>query len=127
MKLNNIEFDSPFTVLDGGNIIEPLIPFYAPSVYHSEVNDIDIESDAWEAFSIGYTGQDRYNGAVMHSSEQLGGALAVDILATPGTYVITAVNVDCYDEPQCYDTQTDVSDFGCDCEPAGWTVIKLKD
>lgn len=52
-----IEFDSPFTVAPGGNVFPPLFGIYAPSVLHSESEDIEIGSDTWEAFSVGYTGQ----------------------------------------------------------------------
>jgi hypothetical protein len=95
---------------------------------HSETDDFYIDSDEWEAFSVGYTGQHGYNGAVMHASEYLGGRLAEDILESPGTYVVCAVEVDCSDEDEtvCYDTVEDVRDYGCDCAPAGWIVLKFK-
>lgn len=126
-----IEFDSPFTVFEGGNVMHPLADVYAPSVLNSDANDIEIESDEWEAFSVGYTGQYGYNGAVMHASETLSGKLAEDILSTPGTYVVVAVEcVPCYDDPTaepCFADEPDYCrDAGCDQFPAGWTVLKLK-
>ena len=39
----------------------------------------------------GWTGQHGYNGAVMHSSEYVGGALAEHVLSTPGLWVALAV------------------------------------
>lgn len=117
---SHVEFDSAFGVDVDGNIIDAPVGTYAPRVENSDTEDIDIDSDEWEAFSVDYTGQYSYNGAVMHASEYLGGALAADILNTPGTYVVTAVEVDCMgDEAFC------TYDNGCDCEPAGWTVLKL--
>lgn len=113
--LARAEFDCPFQVGHSGNVyLHPDRSPMAPSVYHDDDTDIEIESDQWEAFSIGYTGQHGYNGAVMHSSEQLSGRLADDILTTPGTYVIVAVNV----LPDDNDT---------DPAPAGWAVLKLKE
>lgn len=130
--LNAIEFDSPFTVFPGGNIINP-IGVYAPSVEHSETTDIEIDGCApndsnWEPFSVRYTGQYGYTGAVMHASEQLSGALAADILATPGTYVICAVEAPCTEDEPCFpDEPNHCIEHGCDAFPAGWTVLKLKD
>lgn len=131
---SRVEFDSAFGVDVDGNIIDaPNV--YAPRVEHSDTEDIYIDSDEWEAFSIGYTGQYSYNGAVMHADEYLGGALAAAILSTPGTYVVTAVEVDCEDGA-CYMDCIDVDspeeakrardESGCDCFPAGWTVLTLK-
>lgn len=138
-KLANIEFDSPFTVFEGGNVIAP-IGIYAPIVEHCEQIDYTIngyaENSDWEKFSVGYTGQYGYNGAVMHASETLSGRLAEDILSTPGTYVVCTVEVNC-DDGECYMSCDDLehdSDakelrmtHGCDCEPAGWTVLRMKD
>lgn len=120
-----IEFDSPFTVAPGGNVFHPLFGIYAPSVEHCVTEDILIDSDDWEAFSVGYTGQYGYNGPVMHASEILGGRLAEDILNTPGTYVVCAVEYICdVENPECHYSPYDRATMGCGCDPAGWTVLK---
>ena len=123
-----IDFDSPFTVAPGGNVFQPLFGIYAPAVTHSESADVEIDSPEWESFSIGYTGQYGYNGAVMHASETLSGALARDILSTPGTYVVCAVeSVPCYDDPTsdpCFPDEPEYCEtYGCECDPAGWIVL----
>ena len=106
------EFDCPFTVHSDGTLTDAK-GVYAPEVYHSETDDIEITSDIWEALT-GYTGQYGYNGACMHASEYLGGQLAADILSTPGTYVLVVVEVM---------TEYPVVDD----EPAGWAVLRLRD
>ena len=100
------EFDHPFTVAIDGALLDA-VGVYAPEVYHSETDDVEVSDPRWTALT-GYTGQHAYSGAVMHASEYLGGGLARDILATPGTYVVTSVGV--HDE-----------------EPAGWAVLRLSD
>lgn len=116
----NAEFDSPFTVGRSGAVHLNTGVRYIPTVEHDDEHDIVLdgvphrEADTWEVFSIGYTGQYSYNGGVMHQSEYLGGRLLDDILETPGTYVIVAVEVE--------RTEDDTDPF-----PAGWTVLKLKD
>lgn len=131
---NEIDFDLAF-ISDGNGDITNAPNVDTPRVENSDTEDIYIESSDWEAFSVGYTGQYSYNGAVMHASEQLTGGLAEDILSTPGTYVVTAVEFECEDG-ECYMACIDVDSEseakrlrmtnGCDCEPAGWTVLKLK-
>lgn len=114
-KLERVEFDSPFLVGRSGTLhTESIADTFAPSVYHDDDTDIVIDSDKWEAFSVGYTGQYSYNGAVMHASETLSGRLADDILTTPGVYVVVAVEV----LPEGDDTEP---------EPAGWAVLNLKE
>lgn len=112
----NAEFGSPFTVGRSGAVHLLSGPDYVPSVTHDDEDDILLDgaphrtSDTWEVFSIGYTGQHGYNGGVMHASEQFSGRLLDDVLEAPGVYVITAVEVD--DDPD---------------NPAGWTILKLKE
>jgi hypothetical protein len=125
-ELNRVEFDCPFlvgkqreayplhTVPELARLYGFPANVHAPSVWHDDTADIVIESDQWEAFSVGYTGQWSYNGAVMHASEYLGGRLADDILETPGVYVVVAVEV----FPEEGDEEP---------EPAGWTVLRLRD
>lgn len=113
-NLNSLaEFDAPFQIVNG-ELVRPA-DVWAPEVYHSEENDIDIQGDGWYAMT-GYTGQDRYNGPVMHASEYLGGGMAEDLIemATeePDTvFVVVTVEVlpddDDDEEPN----------------PAGWVVL----
>lgn len=106
MKLTNenINFDSPFVVLPNGEFAT--VNIYSPSVYNSDTEDIYIESTEWEALT-GYTGQHGYNGAVLHSSEYLGGGLLKDILEdVGGVYCLTVVY--------------DLDDDGM----AGWSVLR---
>ncbi len=56
-------------------------------------------------------------GTWIHSSEQIGGRLAEDILAEPGVYVSLVANA----EP---DEDDDPDDY---LEPEGWAIARLKD
>lgn len=58
----------------------------------------------------GLTGQYAYNGAVMHPSEYLGGAMAERLAATPGTYAVVAV--------ESFDPD------GGDAEAIGWAIMR---
>ena len=117
-----IEFDSPFRITETGEMESVYV--YTPYVEHDETDEYTIDGiprksqSVWEAFSTGYSGQYGYRGPVMHASESIGGALAADILSTPGVYLVTAVETDCEGaEAFC------AYDNGCDCEPAGWIVL----
>lgn len=100
-----VEFDCAFIVTSEG--IEDTHEVYVPTVYNDDETDIYIESSEWEALT-GYTGQYSYNGAVLHSSEYLGGDLARDILEDiGGIYAVTVVE--------------DMEDQD---NPAGWCVLK---
>lgn len=100
-----VEFDSAFIVTPEG--IESAHGVYVPAVQNADVGDIYIESTKWEALT-GYTGQHGYNGAVLHSSEYLGGGLARDILEdVGGIYAITTVED--LEDPE---------------NPVGWCVLK---
>lgn len=61
----------------------------APSgIYAPDLTDDQLDGDPrWEFFTKGYSGQDRYDGPIMHNSESIGARLARDILDTPGYYV----------------------------------------
>lgn len=100
-----VEFDSAFIVTSEG--IDSTHGVYVPTVYNDDATDIYIESNKWEALT-GYTGQYSYNGAVLHSSEYLGGGLARDILADVGGVYAVSV-VEDMDDPE---------------NPAGWCVLK---
>lgn len=81
-NLNDIlEFDHVVEVSENHDVTS-VSNLYAPSIIDSE-----IDSDDWEFFSNGYTGQHGYNGPIMHDSEYIGGMLAEDILNEPGIYV----------------------------------------
>lgn len=115
-KVNDVDFDHPFRIGFGGVITDAAPGIYGPeSVMHSEENDVDIDclNEEWQPFSQGYTGQFGYRGPVMHASEYIGGRLEADILATPGVYVVTSVEVEPDEEDE-------------DPEPAGWIVLKRK-
>ena len=103
------DFEHPFIVNHDGTLSDA-VGVYAPEVYHDSANDVEVYGDNWEPLT-GYTGQYSYNGAVMHSSEYIGGRLARDILETPGTYVVVVVNV-----------HADADGF--EPEPAGWAILK---
>lgn len=135
MNLNDIEFFCPFTVMEGGNVIYPMFDSpYVPSVELSENRNIDIYIDGyadhpeWEAFSVGYTGQHGYSGAIMHSSEQLSGNLADEIISNPGTYVLTPVESPCTEENPCFENEYQYCvENGCAAAPAGWVVLRMKE
>jgi hypothetical protein len=124
-----IDFDSPFRITETGEL-EPVY-VYAPRVEHDETDEYTIDGiprksqSTWEAFSTGYSGQDRYRGPVMHASEYIGNRLADDILNTPGVYLVTAVEAPCYDtDTPCFpDEPNYCQENGCDAEPAGWIVL----
>jgi hypothetical protein len=121
-----VEFDSPFRINADGTLTSWLHDVWAPDVTHVEWTgedpapreraergeDVAIDDGGWQVWSIGYSGQDRYRGGVMHSSEYLGGRMASDLLADPGTYVICSVEVD--------DEETGERDE----TPAGWVILK---
>lgn len=109
-KLNKIvEFDHPFEVLPDGTIAEDAPDgFYAPSILDSE-----LDGDTWEFFSAGYTGQQSYNGPIMHDSEFIGGRLEQDIRETPGIYAVVAA----------YYTPED-DDEDAETIAEGWAVVR---
>lgn len=100
-----VEFDTAFIVTPEG--IEDAHGFHVPTVYNDDETDIYIESSEWSALT-GYTGQHGYNGAVLHSSEYLGGGLARDILEDVGGIYAVTVAEDMDDQDN----------------PAGWCVLK---
>ena len=102
----DFEFDHVFTVHADGSVTDS--DRYAPSVWHDDTDDVVIDGEGWTALT-GYTGQYRYNGAVMHASEQFAGGIRDDVLSTPGTYVLVVVDVLSEDEG----------------EPAGWAVLRF--
>jgi len=80
-------------------------------VYTPAILDGEIDSDNWEFFSDGYTGQYGYSGPIMHDSEYIGGMLAEDILNEPGIYVVVAA---------MYSPKNDNDEFVWE----GWAVLR---
>lgn len=105
------DFDHPFVVGEDRSVTDAT-GVHAPEVCHDDEHDITIDgvpmrdSNTWDAL-VGHTNQYSYNGAVMHPSEFIGRDLADTILAEPGTYVVTSVEVfhdyteDEHDCPTC--------------------------
>jgi hypothetical protein len=83
-----MEFEHPITVTDDGRVIDGPAGVYAPDLYDDELSAGSI-GDRWELLN-GYSGQQSYAGPIMHPSEFIGGGMARDILAEPGTYVAVA-------------------------------------
>jgi hypothetical protein len=115
-EINALDFDTVFRIEGADVVIVPDV--YAPEVTHDSIMDVNIDGAGWHCLT-GMTGQYSYSGAVMHSSEFIGSAIA-KILATddPGTlFAIVIVSVlpdDCEDHE-------DHTASG-DCEPAGWAI-----
>lgn len=97
-----MEFDCPITVHADGRITDAPRDLYAPDLYDGE-----LQGDGWTLLD-GYSGQDRYAGPIMHSSEFIGGGMARDILAEPGTYVAVV----CYWSPTCRECGAEVYEDG---------------
>lgn len=102
-----VDFDRVFTVHEDGTRSYP-DDVQAPGY----VDDV-VQGDGWSTWSDGYTRQHGYRGPVMHPSESLGGGMARDMLADPGTYVLTVA----YWTPE-----DDAEDDGPDAD--GWVVLR---
>ena len=102
-----VDWDCAFRIYPDGSMLDD-------GTYPPEVLEDEVETP-WELMR-GYTGQDSYNGPCMHSSEQLSGRMAQDILDNPGVYVVT-VN---YSYP-------DQEDEDQDLQVAGWSVARILD
>ena len=108
-----MDFDHPIRIGEDGSITdEGMDGIYAPTLM-----DEEIDSDEWDFFSTGYTGQHGYRGPIMHNSEQFGGRLERDILASPGVYVAVVAAWTPGEE--------DAQDEGDILE--GWAILKLKE
>lgn len=99
--INAQEFEHVFRVTPKGAISGP-DNVYAPQVENDPTGDITIHGDGWTALT-NYTGQHAYRGAVMHSSEYIGGQLAHDIIQmsadTPLLWTVTTAETDDPDNP----------------------------
>ncbi len=109
-SLNEImSFDHVIRVDDKGNITDE------HNIYAPDLLDGELDSSKWEFFSTGYTGQDSYNGPIMHDSEYIAGRLEEDIRDMPGVYVAI---ISYY---------TDQDDEEGELLLEGWAVVKLKE
>jgi hypothetical protein len=125
-EIDGRETDDVFQVCRNGTVDGPAGIYGPESVEHDDEHDILIDGvplkaatgKGWQALT-GYTGQDRYSGAVMHVSEFIGGGLAEGIIemsaeaeaeGEPLLWTICVVNV----EPDDDDPEP---------EPAGWAVL----
>lgn len=109
---DRVEFDSPFYSHGDGRISD------ARGVYAPEVSD-DETHEPWTLLT-GWTGQHGYNGATLHESEQLSGALAQHVLDTPGTYVVTT--------SMTSDHDSGCPEFASECAchfAAGWAIATI--
>lgn len=104
-----MEFDRVIQVHKNGQVSEPLDAPCYPSL-----QDNELDSPKWEFFSVGYTGQDRYDGPIMHDSELIDGALADDILSKPGLYVAVV----------SYYTEEEEDTGHLINEPSGWAIVR---
>lgn len=82
------------------------------SICVPELWEDDLSSDEWELLS-GFSGQDRYNGPIMHDSEYIGGGLEDYIIEKPGIYVAIVSNY--FGEDDVDDAETEIS---------GWAVAR---
>lgn len=107
-----MEFDHPVRVDTDGTVTDTgLDDVHAPTLL-----DQELDSDKWEFFTWGYTGQYGTNGPIMHNSEYIGGRLAKDILSTPGVYV--AIVADWSPDESAGETWDDD-------RIEGWAIVKL--
>ena len=74
----------------------------------------------WRCITWGMSGQDRYDGPIMHESETIGGRLAEHILSTPGYYVAVIVDGLLYPTDEQDDQYPDPL-------PVGWAVARYTD
>jgi hypothetical protein len=72
----------------------------------------ELQTQGWACLT-GWSGQDRYTGPIMHTSEYVGGGLADYILASDGFYVAVIV----------YVWTTATPDDEPDLDVAGWMVL----
>lgn len=93
-SINAVDFDHPFRIVAGE--IEDVSDAYAPNVWNSDTNDVDVESTeygrTWETIR-GFTQQYSYRGSVMHSSEQIGAAIAEHLVTMGDDHVFAVVAV----------------------------------
>lgn len=124
-----LEFDSTYSAITG----EHVGGHYIPTVESGQIADVLIDgvglidgpgpATEWRALT-GYTRQQGYQGAVMHSSETMNDNAIREAVRDAGGDVFAIVAVEsCQhaDEPD-----STCAYAGCDCELAGWAVIYRK-
>jgi hypothetical protein len=111
-KANDVDFDCPFRVNPDGSITDDGLD----NVHAPDLMDEEIDSDEWEFWTTGRSGQDHYTGPIMHNSEFIGGGLERDLLAEPGVYVVVVASWTPGEE--------DDPEEGTILE--GWAILKLK-
>ena len=119
-RVDAIEFDHPFTILNGEVCDVPGV--WAPEVSSYELEDgcwseaeLD-DSVNWEMVSHGWTGQYGYNGPVMHNSEYIGDRIAERLAEMAEDYKAFAViAVSCI--PLDEDAESDLD---------GWVIAGLR-
>lgn len=130
-----MDFDHVVTVHADGRVTDGPAGLYAPELCHEDLDQSHGSALADWQLMTGWTGQDRYNGPCMHDSEFIGERMGAFILANPGHYVVTTVEVlDCEEcESACHmceqaDVTADLCEHG-ECggehEPAGWAVAYI--
>ena len=111
-KLNAVmEFDHVVTVNEDGTVSDGPSGIYAPDLLDHEVSD----PTRWAPFG-NYTSQ-QGGGWLMHNCESIGGQMARDILAEPGTYVAVVA----------YWTPDDDDDDDDGTIAEGWALFRLID
>lgn len=110
------DFDCPFTLTASGMVWDTQAAPYHGTVLHDPEGDVTIETPDWHAMT-GLTNQHGYNGAVLHSSEQMSPGVVRAMMETitargyeAMTFVLTPVEILPDDE--------DPDPF-----PAGWTIL----
>ena len=139
-----IEFDHPFTVHPVDDSGRVRVTDGPDDIYAPDLTDDEPDSDRW-TFVDGYSGQHGYSGPIMHNSEYLGGQMARDVLANPGTYVCVVSRYLCTDDEHANgdpvtdddprETWTDdagnvhtyVSHDNCEDYVEGWALLRLND
>jgi hypothetical protein len=83
----------------------------APELWEGSLNEED--STNWKLLT-GFSGQDRYTGPIMHSSELIGGNLEDYILSHPGIYAAIVSNY--YGDPDEDEDEVEVD---------GWAIAQF--
>lgn len=125
-ELYSPDFDHVFRVNEDGTVSD-VEDVWAPSVFHDDENDVEIDSEDWEPLT-GYTGQYSYHGAVMHASERFAGRIYRDVMAEPGVYVL--VVVECYPDlicPSCGEREEWCQGHGQIGDPVGYRIALAHD
>lgn len=119
-----MDFDHVIYVSEDGSHAESAQnELYAPTVELQDGKTI-VHGKDWEIATQGLTGQ-HGGGDTLHASEVIPGGVAARVLTDGGGYY-AAVMVEYYcdaEDSECV-PQADRWE-GCDCEPAGWTIVKF--